>query len=98
MTYLEVNIHFKVDEKNKNVILTKEGAVQILKNPFKTQSQMNIKPLVNEINSLESKFELLADHEIRLKTSQLRKQYQITGLQNLLDWAHFNKEANQTER
>ena len=27
--YLEVNIHFKVDEKNKNVILTKEGAVQI---------------------------------------------------------------------
>jgi preprotein translocase subunit SecA len=27
--YLEVNIHFKVDEKNKNVILTKDGAVQI---------------------------------------------------------------------
>jgi len=27
--YLDVNIHFKVDEKNKNVILTKEGAVQI---------------------------------------------------------------------
>jgi len=27
--YLEVNIHFKVDEKNKNVILTKEGAIQI---------------------------------------------------------------------
>ena len=27
--YLEVNVHFKVDEKNKNVILTKEGAVQI---------------------------------------------------------------------
>ena len=27
--YLEVNIHFKVDEKNKNVILTKEGALQI---------------------------------------------------------------------
>jgi len=27
--YLEINIHFKVDEKNKNVILTKEGAIQI---------------------------------------------------------------------
>jgi preprotein translocase subunit SecA len=27
--YLEVNVHFKVDEKNKNVILTKQGAVQI---------------------------------------------------------------------
>jgi preprotein translocase subunit SecA len=27
--YLEVNIHFKVDEKNKNVILTKDGAIQI---------------------------------------------------------------------
>jgi preprotein translocase subunit SecA len=27
--YLEVNVHFKVDEKNKNVILTKEGAIQI---------------------------------------------------------------------
>ena len=29
--YLDVNTHFKVDEKNKNVILTKEGAVQIEK-------------------------------------------------------------------
>jgi len=27
--YLEVNIHFKVDEKNKNVLVTKEGAVQV---------------------------------------------------------------------
>ena len=27
--YLEVNLHFKVDEKNKNVIITKEGAIQI---------------------------------------------------------------------
>ena len=27
--YLEVNVHFTVDEKNKNVILTKEGAIQI---------------------------------------------------------------------
>ena len=29
--YLNVNIHFKVDEKNKNVILTKEGTIQIEK-------------------------------------------------------------------
>ena len=29
--YLNVNIHFKVDEKNKNVILTKEGTVQVEK-------------------------------------------------------------------
>ena len=27
--YLEVNVHFKVDEKNKNVILTEQGSVQI---------------------------------------------------------------------
>jgi preprotein translocase subunit SecA len=27
--YLEVNRHFKVDEKNKNVVLTKDGAIQI---------------------------------------------------------------------
>ena len=27
--YLEVNIHFKVDEKNKNIILTKDGALRI---------------------------------------------------------------------
>lgn len=27
--YLEINVHFKVDEKNKNVFLTKEGAIQI---------------------------------------------------------------------
>nr|YP_009093356.1 preprotein-translocase subunit a [Cerataulina daemon]AIR76029.1 preprotein-translocase subunit a [Cerataulina daemon] len=27
--YLEVNIHFKVDEKNKNVVLTKQGAMQV---------------------------------------------------------------------
>ena len=27
--YLEVNVHFKVDEKNKNVILTDQGTVQI---------------------------------------------------------------------
>ena len=29
--YLNVNVHFKVDEKNKNVILTKEGTIQIEK-------------------------------------------------------------------
>jgi len=27
--YLEVNIHFKVDEKNKNIFLTKEGTIQV---------------------------------------------------------------------
>lgn len=27
--YLEVNVHFKVDEKNKNVILTEQGTIQI---------------------------------------------------------------------
>lgn len=29
--YLEVNIHFKVDEKNKNIILTEQGNLQIEK-------------------------------------------------------------------
>ena len=29
--YLEVNVHFKVDEKNKNIILTKQGNLQIEK-------------------------------------------------------------------
>ena len=29
VSYLDVNIHFKVDEKNKNVILTKEGSIRI---------------------------------------------------------------------
>jgi len=29
--YLEVNIHFKVDEKNKNIILTEQGTTQIEK-------------------------------------------------------------------
>ena len=27
--YLEVNVHFKVDEKNKNIILTEQGTLQI---------------------------------------------------------------------
>lgn len=29
--YLEVNIHFKVDEKNRNIILTEQGTIQIEK-------------------------------------------------------------------
>merc|ERR1712115_330651 len=29
--YLEVNVHFKVDEKNKNIILTEQGTLQIEK-------------------------------------------------------------------
>lgn len=29
--YLEVNIHFKIDEKNKNIILTEQGTTQIEK-------------------------------------------------------------------
>ena len=49
----------------------------MLKNPFKKNSIANeYQVLVNEINSLESKFQLLTDTEIRLKSSQLRKQYQ----------------------
>ena len=52
----------------------------MLKNPFKKNSIANeYQTLVSEINSLESKFQSLADHEIRLKTSQLRKQYQTIG-------------------
>ena len=52
----------------------------MLKNPFKKNSIANeYQTLVSEINSLESKFQLLADHEIRLKTGQLRKQYQTIG-------------------
>ena len=38
--YLNVNVHFKVDEKNKNVILTKEGTIQI-------EKILNIKDLYN---------------------------------------------------
>ena len=49
----------------------------MLKNPFKKNSIANeYQVLVNEINSLESKFQLLTDTEIRLKSNQLRKQYQ----------------------
>merc|ERR1711935_387294 len=38
--YLDVNVHFKVDEKNKNVILTKEGTIQI-------EEILNIQDLYN---------------------------------------------------
>jgi len=38
--YLNVNVHFKVDEKNKNVILTKEGTIQI-------EEILNIQDLYN---------------------------------------------------
>nr|QXM18028.1 preprotein-translocase subunit a [Chaetoceros curvisetus] len=52
----------------------------MLKNPFKKISIANeYQTLVNEINSLESKFKVLDDTEIRLKSTQLRKQYQVTS-------------------
>jgi preprotein translocase subunit SecA len=52
----------------------------MLKNPFKKISIANeYQILVNEINSLESKFQVLDDTEIRLKSTQLRKQYQDTS-------------------
>ena len=52
----------------------------MLKNPFKKISIANeYQILVNEINSLESKFKVLDDTEIRLKSTQLRKQYQGTS-------------------
>ena len=54
--YLEVNVHFKVDEKKKNVILTEQGTVQI-------EKILSIKDLYNRndpwipyiINALKSK-------------------------------------------
>jgi len=52
----------------------------MLKNPFQKNSIANeYQTLVSEINSFESKFQLLTDSEIRLKSNQLRKQYQATG-------------------
>jgi preprotein translocase subunit SecA len=52
----------------------------MLKNPFKKNSIANeYQTLVTEINSLESKFQLLTDSEIRLKSRQLRKQYQLNS-------------------
>jgi len=50
----------------------------MLKNPFKKNSIANeYQTLVTEINPLESKIKLLTDSEIRLKSNQLRKQYQV---------------------
>ena len=56
----------------------KNFSYEMLKNLLKKNSIANeYQVLVNEINSLESKFKLLADSEIRLKANQLRKQYQL---------------------
>ena len=41
--YLDVNLHFEVDEKNKNIVLTKQGTVQI-------EKILNIKDLYNPNN------------------------------------------------
>ena len=38
--YLEINVHFKIDEKNKNVILTESGALQI-------EQILNVRDLYN---------------------------------------------------
>jgi preprotein translocase subunit SecA len=52
----------------------------MLKNPFKRNFITNdYKLLINEINSLESQYQTLTDTEIRLKSSQLRKEYQLTN-------------------
>ena len=51
----------------------------MLKNPFKQNSIINeYQILINEINSFEDKFKVLTDTEIRLKSMQLKKQYQNT--------------------
>ena len=51
----------------------------MLKNPFKQNSVTNeYQLLINEINSLEEKFKTFTDTEIRIKSTQLRKQYQST--------------------
>lgn len=53
---------------------------KMLKNPFKKNFITNeYKLLINEINSLESQYQTLTDTEIRLKSSQLRKEYQLTN-------------------
>ena len=52
----------------------------MLKNPFKKNSIANeYQTLLTEINSLETKFQLLSDSDIRLKSNQLRKQYQANS-------------------
>lgn len=53
---------------------------KMLKNPFKKNLISNeYQQLVNEINALEGQFQLLSDNDIRLKSSELRKQYQNTN-------------------
>jgi preprotein translocase subunit SecA len=52
----------------------------MLKNPFKKNLISNeYQQLVNEINALEGQFQVLSDNDIRLKSSELRKQYQNTN-------------------
>ena len=61
----------------------------MLKNPFKQNSITNeYQILINEINSFEDKFKVLTDTEIRLKSMQLKKQYQ-----NTLDLTAITAEA-----
>ena len=61
----------------------------MLKNPFKQNSITNeYQILINEINSFEDKFKVLTDTEIRLKSMQLKKQYQ-----NTLDLTTITAEA-----
>ena len=61
----------------------------MLKNPFKQNSITNkYQILINEINSFEDKFKVLTDTEIRLKSIQLKKQYQ-----NTLDLTTITAEA-----
>jgi len=61
----------------------------MLKNPFKQSSITNeYQILINEINSFEDKFKVLTDTEIRLKSMQLKKQYQ-----NTLDLTTITAEA-----
>lgn len=53
---------------------------KMLKNPFKKNLISNeYQQLVNEINALEAEFQVLSDNDIRLKSSELRKQYQHTN-------------------
>lgn len=53
---------------------------KMLKNPFKKNLISNeYQQLVNEINALEGQFQVLSDNDIRLKSSELRKQYQNTN-------------------
>ena len=49
----------------------------MLINPFKKPPITDYKKLINEINSLESKFVLLTDSEILIRSRKLEKQYQV---------------------